>query len=201
MIYDKDIREPLFDWFEETFGKARVFEEKRTGRARADVVLVTEGNVTGVEIKSDADSYSRLSNQVKEYNKFYTRNIVVVGASHSKHIAEHVPDYWGIVSVSEKDGRLFFEVLREPQDNPKVKLKNTLRLLWRPELALLQEKNKMPKYREKSKEFVITKIAERVPEKIPMETIRDQISDILFERDYTLIQSIIKDFKNSKTQG
>ena len=33
ILYDKDIREPLFDFLEETYGKTRILEEKRTGSA------------------------------------------------------------------------------------------------------------------------------------------------------------------------
>ena len=32
IFYDKDIREPLFDFQEDSFGKVRILEEKRTGR-------------------------------------------------------------------------------------------------------------------------------------------------------------------------
>ena len=42
ILHDKDIREPLFDFLEETYGKIRILEEKTTGRARADVVMITE---------------------------------------------------------------------------------------------------------------------------------------------------------------
>jgi len=41
ILYDKDIREPLFFFLEETYGKIRILEEKRTGSARADVVMIT----------------------------------------------------------------------------------------------------------------------------------------------------------------
>ena len=40
MLYDKDIREPLFDFLEERYGKIRIIEEKRVGRSRADVMMV-----------------------------------------------------------------------------------------------------------------------------------------------------------------
>lgn len=30
-LYDRDIREPLFEFLEDTFGKVRILEEKRTG--------------------------------------------------------------------------------------------------------------------------------------------------------------------------
>ena len=81
MLHDADIREPLFDFLEETYGKTRILEEKNTGRSRADVVMVTENEVIGLEIKSDADSYQRLSGQVKDYDRYYDRNFVVIGSS------------------------------------------------------------------------------------------------------------------------
>ena len=31
MLYDKDIREPLFDFLEEMYGKIRILEEKQIG--------------------------------------------------------------------------------------------------------------------------------------------------------------------------
>ena len=65
MLYDKDIREPLFDFLEEAYGKLRIIEEKQVGKSRADIVMVLPGLLTGIEIKSDADSYVRLSRQVK----------------------------------------------------------------------------------------------------------------------------------------
>ena len=66
--HDKDIREPLFDFLEEKYGKVRIIEEKVMGRARADGVMVTEDALVGLEIKSDADTYARLSRQVKDYH-------------------------------------------------------------------------------------------------------------------------------------
>ena len=41
MLRDKDIREPLFDFLEEAYGKVRILEEKTMGKSRADVVMVT----------------------------------------------------------------------------------------------------------------------------------------------------------------
>ena len=40
MLYDKDIREPLFDFLEEMYGKIRILEEKQIGKSRADIVMV-----------------------------------------------------------------------------------------------------------------------------------------------------------------
>ena len=162
MIYDKDIREPLFDFLDERFGKNRILEEKIIGSSRADVVMVTPEAIYGIEIKSDADTYARLKSQVKDYDKYYDMNFVVVGTSHAAHIEEHVPDYWGIITVEEVDNNLDFYILRRPEPNPKVTWKRKLEMLWRPEIAVLQDEFKMPKYREKSKKFVLTKVLERL---------------------------------------
>ncbi len=196
MLYDKDIREPLFDFLEAYYGKIRIIEEKQMGRSRADVVMVTPSSVVGIEIKSDADTYARLKRQVKDYNQYFDYNYVAAGSSHAMHIEEHVPDWWGIITVEQADGAADFYVLRKPRENPKVDAKKKLSLLWRPELAHIQELNHMPKYRQKSKQFVIEKILLSVPQDI----LREQISQELFERDYTQIEELIRDYKR-KHQG
>ena len=93
MLHDKDLREPLFLFLEEHFGKNRIFGEKTIGRARADVVMVTPDSLYGIEIKSDADTYARLASQVRYYNKYFDRNILV---SYSK--GEKSMGYW-VLSV------------------------------------------------------------------------------------------------------
>jgi len=191
MLLDKDIREPLFEYLEEQHDKVRILEEKTMGRSRADVVMVLEEEVVGVEIKSDADTYARLSRQVKDYDSFFDRNLVVVGTSHAHHVAEHIPDYWGIITVEEQGENCDFYMLREALENPKKKMIHKIRLLWRPELAHIQEINGMPAYKQKSKDFVQKKILEKIPE----EVLQKQISDELFERDYTTIQETIRKFK------
>ena len=191
MLLDKDIREPLFEYLEEQHDKVRILEEKTMGRSRADVVMVLEEEVVGVEIKSDADTYARLSRQVKDYDRFFDRNLVVVGTSHAYHVAEHIPDYWGIITVEEQGENCDFYMLREALENPKKKMIHKIRLLWRPELAHIQEINGMPAYKQKSKDFVQKKILEKIPE----EVLQKQISDELFERDYTTIQETIRKFK------
>lgn len=183
MLRDKDIREPLFDFLETVYGKIRIIEEKTMGRSRADAVMVTEEALFGIEIKSDADSYERLSRQVKDYNKFFDYNYVVVGSSHAHHIGEHVPPAWGIITVEqEARGRVDFYVLRQPQPNLKRDLKKQLGLLWKPELARILARNQMPKYAGKSKAFIAGKLTEKVEAAL----LSRQISEELFERDYTV---------------
>lgn len=194
MLYDKDIREPLFDYLEERYGKVRIIEEKQMGRSRADVVMVLPGELAGIEIKSDADTYARLERQVKDYDRFFDRNYVVVGSTHAMHIGDHVPKYWGIISVEWLDERVDFYMIREAVRNPNMDIKRKIRILWRPELAHIQEICGIARYEGKSKDFVREKIVERVPAEI----LHERISEELFERDYTKIQEQVEDFKRRK---
>lgn len=199
-LKDKDIREPLFSFLEEYYGKMRIIEEKTMGKSRADVVMVLPDALYGIEIKSDADTYVRLADQIKDYDRYFDYNIVVVGTSHGEHVPEHVPAYWGIITVEIVDGRFDFYVLRKPLPNPKVKWKKKLELLWRPELAQLQEWNEMPKYKQLSKAKLFDKILERVPEKISEELLRAQVSELLFERDYSKVQEVLAEYRKGELE-
>lgn len=191
MLHDADIREPLFDYLEASYGKIRILEEVEIARSRADVIMVTDDSLVGLEIKSDADTYVRLERQVKDYNLFFDYNYVVVGSTHAKHVNEHIPDSWGIISAELIDGNMDFYVLREPTRNKRQRIKRKLSLLWRPELAHIQERNELPKYKQKSKDFVVNKLIE----KLTREQLDLEISTELFERDYTLIADIIANYK------
>lgn len=194
MLYDKDIREPLFDYMEERYGKVRIIEEKQIGRSRADIVMVLPDRIAGIEIKSDADTYARLDGQVKDYDRYFDRNYVAVGSTHAVHAAEHVPEYWGIISVEWLDDKVDFYMVREAADNPKMDIRRKIQILWRPELAHIQEMYGMPKYAGKSKDFVRNKIVDRIPE----EFLQKQISEELFERDYTRIGETIQRYKKRR---
>lgn len=196
MLYDKDIRESLFDFLEERYGKTRIIEEKQVGRSRADVILVRPLDLSGIEIKSDADTYARLKRQVKDYDRYFDYNYVAVGSRHGAHIAEHVPPWWGIITIEQEEAGVDFYILREASPNPSRCLHAKLSLLWRPELAHIQKINQMPKYREKSKAFVIEKILSLVPEQL----LHEQISHELFERDYTTIEESIRQYRKSRNR-
>ena len=177
MLYDRDIREPLFDFLEGAYGKVRIIEEKRMGRSRADVVMVVPDAVIGIEIKSDADTYARLKRQVRDYDQHFDANYVAVGVSHAMHIEEHVPPWWGIITVEPDGERVDLYILRKASPNPK--------------LSYILELNRLPAYRQKSKAFVVDRILEKVPEEI----LKGQICQELFERDYQMIEETIREYK------
>lgn len=192
-LHDIDLREPLFEWVETRHDKVRILEEVEIGRSRADALVVTESGLIGMEIKSDADTYARLERQVPDYDRYFDANIVVVGGSHTQ-VAKHVPESWGIV-VAEKPeaGALPFELVRPYQPSKHTSRARKLSLLWRPELAHIQEACGLPRYAQKSKAFV----AKKILEKVPPEELDRHIIETLFERDYTTIEDEITAYRSA----
>lgn len=191
-MLDKDMREPLFDYLDEYYGKIRIFEEKITGGFRADVIGIIDGSVLGFEIKSDGDSYTRLKTQTADYDRLCDYNYLVVGKTHRKHAASHIPDHWGLLCVFDEGKGETVECIRPPALNPGASLKKQMELLWRPELCRLQEWNGLPAYKQKSKLFV----RELIVEKVPKEVLKRQMTDLLFERDYDLLLKEIEEARS-----
>ena len=196
MLYDKDIREPLFEFLENSYGKVRLLEEQVMGQSRADVVMVVPGALYGIEIKSDADTYARLKRQTEDYDLYYDYNLIVVGTSHAAHVEEHVPQWWGIITVEQEGEQTDFYFLRKPSVNPKLDWQHKIEILWRPELAHIQELNRMYAYKQKSKRFVADKIVETVPHDL----LAIKVSEELFERDYTKIWETIQAYRKENGQ-
>ena len=195
-MLDKDMREPLFDYLEEFYGKIRIFEEKNAGASRADVIGAIDGSLLGFEIKSDNDSYTRLKTQTKDYDKFCDINFLVIGKSHEKQAEFHIPSYWGIICIYEENVKIQVEMQQIPGYNPNVSVRRQIEFLWRPELYQIQKWNDMPEYKHKSKEFVRDKIVEKVPEA----KLKRQITDLLFERDYELLLEQIRQVKKQNME-
>lgn len=196
-MLDKDMREPLFDFLDEYFDKIRIIEEKVILKSRADVLGVIEGAITGFEIKSDSDTYERLPAQIKDYDKYCDYSYLVIGKSHAAHAAEHIPDYWGLICISEEgcneaendisqsereNSRIKVEVIRNAALCPKVKLANQFQLLWRNELSQLLAMNHLPKCTGKNK----NEISKLLIEKVDNDLLREQFTELLFERDYNI---------------
>lgn len=194
MLRDKEIREPLFDFLEERYGKCRILQEKIMGKSRADIVMVTEGALYGIEIKSDADRYLRLKTQVPDYERYFDYNILAVGSSHALHAAEHVPESWGILSIEESGEGLDFYELRAAGKNKKRSLKRQLSLLFRPELSRILKRNALPEYSSLSKAALIR----RLTELLPPEILSDELTEELFERDYLKIEEEILAWKRER---
>ncbi|SEQ55291.1 hypothetical protein SAMN02910369_02003 [Lachnospiraceae bacterium NE2001] len=190
-MLDKDMREPLFEYLEDRYGKVRIIEEKVIKKSRADVLAIVESGILGFEIKSDSDSYARLGRQVKDYDKFCDKCYAVVGESHI-HVDEHIPDYWGIIVINKEN----VIVERDAEECPKVKLQNQLDILWRNELLNIQLKEGLPKLANSKR----TDIYKRLIDTAGEPTIKADVCEQLFERDYTIFDDINKAKTSSRVK-
>lgn len=177
---DDAIRLVIFDYLEENTDKIRIFEEVPIKHSRCDFFTVTD-RLTGYEIKSDADSYERLAGQIKDYDAFFDENYLVVGATHSASAKRKLPEYWGIISITDTEEGFIVETLRKAAPNPGCKRKNQLTKLWNSELTAIMKRNKINVYYGKSKLFRADKLIGGVCD----DTLRAEICRELFERDYT----------------
>ncbi len=182
MLRDSDIRDGLCEYLEIQYGKVRFFEELTMGKSRADIVMVTDAGIFGIEIKSDADTYQRLERQVKDYDRFFDYNIAVVGTTHAGHIREHVPEYWGVLTVEMVDGVLDVYELRKPALSPKAKLINQMHFLWKSEMRHIQDAEGLYKYSDKSRAFIRKYLLSSVEK----EKLKKYLIDELFEREYNI---------------
>jgi len=81
-----------------SLNSASMLTEFRAGKCKVDLVIL---NVTGTayEIKSDRDSLSRLSNQLLNYRKVFSKVYVIAGKSHVQEILESTPASIGVLSL------------------------------------------------------------------------------------------------------
>ncbi len=57
------------------------------GKNRADIVVISD-ILIGFEIKSDEDSLSRLSGQIKAYNDVFDKAAILVGERYSRQLKD-----------------------------------------------------------------------------------------------------------------
>lgn len=100
------------------------------GKVRADVVVVAD-TLIGYEIKSDADSLKRLSDQVDAYSLVFDECIIVVSGKHLDFVASTIPTWWGIfLAVESENGQCEIQQYREATTNHQAQNAYTVRLLW-----------------------------------------------------------------------
>src|SRR5574344_1218292 len=102
-LYDKDMREALFSYFEDSIEHIRFLEEVTMGRSRADAIMISQKEMVGFEVKSDKDSLVRLKRQIPDYDKYFDRNYLVVGEHFENKAKEVLPSHWGIIKIWDAD--------------------------------------------------------------------------------------------------
>ena len=140
-----------------------IFEEfsVKHGTERIDFAVIN-GIMHGYEIKSDRDTLKRLPEQVNEFNKVFDKLTLVVGKHHLLNAINIIPDWWGITLAKINSSQIiYFQAIREAEDNPHQKGISIARLLWKQEaLEILKNKNQAKGMRSKPREIVYKKLAE-----------------------------------------
>lgn len=176
---DKEIRKVLISWLQASNSEIRIYQEKSIGTSICDLMAVTDC-LTGYEIKSDLDNYQRLDRQIKNYDRVFDKNYVVVGQQHHTTVEKRLPFHWGIIVITNDH----VNVTRKAQyGNPS--LKNKLKLLWKIELKNILCRLTLPPCTYKSKDYIIQYLLSENQEK----QIQNALLYELMHRDYSIFNA------------
>jgi len=181
-LSDYQIRVPLYSYLESINERLRIFPELRINDSRADLIVITDGIISGYEIKSDLDTLSRIKYQTSNYDYFCDYCYIVTGYKHKQKAIDHVPQHWGILSIFAVENKYGVEIIRLATKNPKAVITNKIKLLWRRELANISFRNGLSKCSGKSRYFIIEKLIQNIDEN----KLIHEITHELFERDYNI---------------
>lgn len=192
---DKDIRAILVNYLLAESGKIRIYHEKSIGESICDIMTVSSC-LTGYEIKSDHDNFTRLERQIAAYDKYFDRCYLVICEAHRKKAAGKIPAYWGLICISHEK----VEVIRKATPNKNVSRRSQLGILWKAELKNILIKNDMPMFAQKNKSYIAYKIAAYVEDSLLLK----QITNELMYREYTDYSAdgkVIDNRNNTKLSG
>lgn len=187
-LKDADMRDIVFSHYEDSMEKLRIMEEFCIGKTRTDAFMITETELIGIEFKSDKDNLDRLARQIKDYNRFCDRNYIVIGRHFLEKqdtLLEILPEYWGIYCVTlNEEGIKKLDLIREAGQNPKCRIKNQLKILWRSELIHLVKSNNLGGVSAYNKK----ELGDKLFKNIERERLKYLICSELFERDYSIYE-------------
>ena len=158
---DRDVRSLLKQHLAATHGPATVLLDELglcQGDVRVDVAAIN-GELSGFEIKSPADSLARWPKQRRVYSKVVDRAWLV--APEKTLEAANAPEWWGQIRIVETDHQLGLRVVREAGLNPKPDPYAIACLLWRDEaIQVLTEVGRDRGVRTKRRKLVWERLVE-----------------------------------------
>ena len=146
---DSDVREAVLARLERVYSgddKTYVVEEMGvwSGSVRVDIAVIN-GELSGIELKSDRDTLGRLSFQSEIYSKVFDRVELVVGKRHADKIHQAIPDWWKITVATQVHNTIRLETVRDGTRNPKPDPFLIAQLLWKEEALTVLEKLNLAK--------------------------------------------------------
>lgn len=186
---DKLVREKLTKTLLEQHDTLGVIQELEVarGRARADVVRLSGGDIHAYEIKSDLDTLRRLPRQVRHYNQVFSTVTLVVGVDHVVEALYLIPDWWGVIVAELDDNELRLSPIRQVQQNSYTDYEAISDLLRKHELMkVLSARNSTASCRSMSKQ----RLVQEARQEISKESLVEQLARILLSRDERLASNL-----------
>jgi hypothetical protein len=114
---------------------------------------------------------------MNEFNAVFDKLTLVVGKRHLYDAINIVPDWWGIIVAKiDANHEIFFQTIREAEDNQDQVGVSIARLLWKEEaLQILEERSKAKGVRSKPREFIYQRLANV----LDAETLKEKVRDAL----------------------
>jgi len=176
LVIDKDVRHSLYEYLRPRLSHRSMFIHElafQVGKEEGRVDLVAVDNLLqGFEIKSDADSLTRLKRQVRLYGKVMNQMSVVVTLKHLRGAKKIIPAHWGIYTYD----RGFIEEVRDAGSNDSLCYRSLAGLLWRDSaLQLLSDSGLERGFASKAKGYMHDHIFECVDSSLIQEAVCRQL--------------------------
>lgn len=157
------------------------------GSVRVDIAVIN-GELCGLELKSDRDTLRRLPGQAALYNQVFDRVTLIVGEKHSRGAIKLIPEWWGLtIATINVRQQIFLELSRLPNTNPAVNPLQLSRMLWRQEaLSVLVRHGIDRGLRSRPVEHLARKLSEA----LPLDTLRDEVRAAMKARSSWLRKSV-----------
>jgi hypothetical protein len=124
------------------------------GKYRIDVAVINQ-HFHGYEIKSASDNLDRLPAQQQSYNRIFDRMTLVADERHVVEAVKIVPPWWGLISVSIREGQPHLNEIWPSRLNLNVDPHSLCQLLWRDEaLQILADLGLARELRNKSRKLM-----------------------------------------------
>lgn len=166
----------------------RIVEEMGiwSGTVRIDIAVIN-GELSGVELKSDRDTLDRLPTQADLYSRVFDRMTLVVGAKHLEKALPMIPCWWGIVAATWQEDRVDLNEVRPVNINPSHDPFLVAQLLWKEEaIGALDARGLAKGWKSKS----AAAIHRRLADSLSIEELRLEVRTALKARAEWLRQPI-----------
>ena len=180
---DRDVREAVLKKLSAEYcgdPDTRIVQEMGvwSGSVRIDIAVIN-GELRGIELKSDQDTLARLPYQAEIYSHVFDRVELVVGSRHTVQATSIVPAWWGITEALQMDGAIEFVTRRKATPNPTPDPFVIAQLLWKNEaIGLLESFDLATGWRSRR----VKLIHQRLASELPARTLSYHVRDILRHR-------------------